>query len=155
MKNKIKKLIESFLDNEMETDELVDNIDAICRASNTEMNINNYLAARRLTIESSLAAEILAGNTVKQQCEQTALAEISAMEQTFFKSAASEREISLSGCASSGACGYTGYPRMCYSTSPCEHKIALKAAINNGINLDSPRLPIGSGENKSLLGTQH
>lgn len=42
--------------------------------------LSTYLAARRRTIESSIAAEKLAGNEFKLACERAALAEITALE---------------------------------------------------------------------------
>lgn len=39
-----------------------------------------YLAARKKTITASIAAEKLAGNEVKLQCERTALAEVEGIE---------------------------------------------------------------------------
>ena len=42
--------------------------------------VRGYLEARRLTIEGSIAAEVLAGNEWKEKCERTALAEIRAMQ---------------------------------------------------------------------------
>jgi hypothetical protein len=39
-----------------------------------------HLDSRRLTIEASIAAEVLAGNAHKEACERTALAEIAALE---------------------------------------------------------------------------
>ena len=44
------------------------------------MTFQQYLAARRKTIEASIAAERLAGNEWKLQCLRTALAEITALE---------------------------------------------------------------------------
>jgi hypothetical protein len=38
------------------------------------------LDARRKTIEASIAAEVLAGNKYKEDCERTALAEIQTLE---------------------------------------------------------------------------
>lgn len=43
--------------------------------------LREYIASRRLTIESSIRAEEHAGNETKEQCERTALAEITALEQ--------------------------------------------------------------------------
>jgi len=42
--------------------------------------LSEYLAARRRTIEGSIATEQLAGNTFKEACERAALAEITALE---------------------------------------------------------------------------
>lgn len=42
--------------------------------------MRRYLAARRLTIEGSVQAEVLAGNKAKEAQERTALAEITAMQ---------------------------------------------------------------------------
>lgn len=42
--------------------------------------VGQYLRTRRRTIEASIAAEKLAGNKWKEECERTALAEITALE---------------------------------------------------------------------------
>ncbi len=42
--------------------------------------VATYLAMRRRTIKSRIASEKLAGNTYKEGCEKSALAEIEAME---------------------------------------------------------------------------
>lgn len=42
--------------------------------------MKEYMRGRRLAIQANIDAEILAGNTVKEQCERTALAEITALE---------------------------------------------------------------------------
>ena len=42
--------------------------------------LNEYLSGRRNTIEASIAAEVLAGNSVKEGREREALAEIAALE---------------------------------------------------------------------------
>jgi hypothetical protein len=44
------------------------------------MNLTEYLIARRLTIEGTIATEQLAGNEYKESCERAALAEITALE---------------------------------------------------------------------------
>jgi hypothetical protein len=54
--------------------------------------LRDYLSARRFTIESSIASEVLSGNEVKLQCERTALAEISGLEYFLFKNAADNVE---------------------------------------------------------------
>lgn len=43
--------------------------------------LQQYLDARRKTIEASIRAEMCAGNKPKEDCERTALAEITALEQ--------------------------------------------------------------------------
>ena len=47
--------------------------------------VRAYLKARRKTIESSIGSEVLAGNKHKEECERTALAEITALEQWICK----------------------------------------------------------------------
>ena len=42
--------------------------------------ISDYVAARRRTINASIAAERLSGNKFKEECERCALAEITALE---------------------------------------------------------------------------
>jgi hypothetical protein len=44
------------------------------------LSLDEYLKGRRLAIESSIAAEKLAGNEWKEVCEKAALAEITALE---------------------------------------------------------------------------
>jgi len=41
-------------------------------------HLRQYLAGRVLTIEASIAAEVLAGNAAKEACERTALVEVEA-----------------------------------------------------------------------------
>jgi len=47
--------------------------------------LRKYLQSRRKTIEASIVAEQIAGNTIKEQCERTALAEITALQIEFEK----------------------------------------------------------------------
>ena len=49
-------------------------------AGKRKLTIHQYLTGRRKAIEGSIAAEVLAGNTFKESCERTALAEITALE---------------------------------------------------------------------------
>lgn len=58
-----------------------------------EMNLLTYLAARRKTIEASIAAEKLSGNTVKLNCELSALAEITAIEKYMQTSTKCDRSV--------------------------------------------------------------
>ena len=46
----------------------------------SKAELSEYLAARRKTIEASIAAEVLAGNEWKEKCERAALAELTALE---------------------------------------------------------------------------
>lgn len=50
------------------------------RISSERERVYKYLVGRRLTIESSIAAERLAGDEFKEACERCALAEITALE---------------------------------------------------------------------------
>ena len=47
--------------------------------------MKEYIKGRRLAIQANLDAEILAGNRAKEQCERTALAEITAIENAIAK----------------------------------------------------------------------
>ena len=55
-------------------------LSAVPQAPAVSVSVGDYLRARRATIEASIAAEELAGNSFKEQCERTALAEITALE---------------------------------------------------------------------------
>lgn len=47
--------------------------------------IKKYIESRMKTIQHNIAVEELAGNTVKSQCEKTALAEIEALRQELLR----------------------------------------------------------------------